>query len=204
MAATPSTRLDPPARLELLRIAASAIECGLGLLDAAPPEPAALPENLRQARASFVTLMIEGELRGCCGTLDPACPLALDVWRNAQATAFRDPRFGPLTRTEWLRADLEISVLSLREPLAVRSEAELLSRLVPGRDGLVLCWRGASATFLPKVWDQLGAPGEFVRHLKLKAGWSADFWSEEIEAWRYDTELISQPRTAEWTGIKGA
>jgi AmmeMemoRadiSam system protein A len=197
MAATPSTRLDPAARRELLRTAVSAIECGLGLVEVAPPDPAGLPESLRRARASFVTLTIEGNLRGCCGTLDPTRPLALDVWRNAQATAFRDPRFAPLTQSEWLRADLEISVLSPREPMAVRGEAELLSRLVPGRDGLVLCWRGASATFLPKVWDQLDEPRDFVRHLKLKAGWSAEFWSEEIEAWRYETELISQSRPAE-------
>jgi uncharacterized protein len=197
MAATLSTRLDPASRRELLRTAVSAIECGLGLIEVAPPDPAGLPESLRRARASFVTLTIAGNLRGCCGTLDPARPLALDVWRNAQATAFRDPRFAPLTQTEWLRADLEISVLSPREPMAVRGEAELLSRLVPGRDGLVLCWRGASATFLPKVWDQLDEPRDFVRHLKLKAGWSAEFWSEEIEAWRYETELISQSRPAE-------
>lgn len=201
MAATPSTRLDPAARLELLRTAASAIECGLGLVEVAPPDPATLPESLRRARASFVTLTIEGNLRGCCGTLDPARPLALDVWRNAQATAFRDPRFAPLTRTEWLRADLEISVLSPREPMAVSTEAELLGRLVPGRDGLVLSWRGASVTFLPKVWDQLGEPREFVRHLKLKAGWDAGFWSEEIEVWRYDTELMSQSRPAERPAI---
>jgi len=202
MAATPSTRLDPAARLELLRTAASAIECGLGQVKVAPPDPAALAESLRRVRASFVTLTIEGDLRGCCGTLDPARPLALDVWRNAQATAFRDPRFAPLTRTEWLRVDLEISVLSPRELMAVHSEAELLSRLVPGRDGLVLCWRGASATFLPKVWEQLNEPREFVRHLKLKAGWSAEFWSKEIEAWRYDTELIRQSRPAQRAGIQ--
>jgi AmmeMemoRadiSam system protein A len=197
MAATLSTRLDPAARRQLLRTAATAIECGLGLVESAPPDTASLPQDLRQARASFVTLTIRCELRGCCGTLDPARPLALDVWRNAQATAFRDPRFAPLTRQEWLQVDLEISVLSLREPIAVQSEDELLRRLVPGRDGLVLAWRGTSATFLPKVWDQLREPREFVRHLKLKAGWSAGFWSEEIEAWRYDTELISQSRPAE-------
>jgi AmmeMemoRadiSam system protein A len=202
MAATPSTRLDPAARFELLRTATSAIECGLGRVEVAPPEPAALAESLRRVRASFVTLTIEGDLRGCCGTLDPVRPLALDVWRNAQATAFRDPRFAPLTRTEWLRVDLEISVLSPREFMAVHSEAELLSRLVPGRDGLVLCWRGASATFLPKVWEQLNEPREFVRHLKLKAGWSAGFWSEEIEAWRYDTELVRQSRPAQRAGIQ--
>ncbi|HSW34703.1 MAG TPA: hypothetical protein VLH36_13920, partial [Steroidobacteraceae bacterium] len=64
MAATPSTRLDPAARLELLRTATSAIECGLGRVEVAPPEPAALAESLRRVRASFVTLTIEGDLRG--------------------------------------------------------------------------------------------------------------------------------------------
>jgi AmmeMemoRadiSam system protein A len=169
------------------------------LVAAAPPAASALPQDLRQARASFVTLTIEGALRGCCGTLDPSRPLALDVWCNAQATAFNDPRFPPLTVQEWVLADLEVSVLSLREPMTVSSETDLLRQLVPGRDGLVLAWRGARATFLPKVWDQLGDPREFVQHLKLKAGWSAHFWSDEIEVWRYGSEVLSQEHPATLT-----
>ena len=155
----------------------------------------ALPAELRALRASFVTLSIEGELRGCCGSLEARQPLAIDVWNNARASAFRDPRFRPLEAWEWSHVDLEVSVLSPLDPVAVRSEAELLARLVPGEDGLVLAWRGSRATFLPKVWEQLRDPVEFLRHLKHKAGWSPDFWAEDLEVWRYFTESVSAPGT---------
>ena len=86
-------------------------------------------------------------------------------------------------------------MLSPLEPVAVQSEAELLARLVPGEDGLVIAWRGSRATFLPKVWDQLRDPVEFLRHLKHKAGWSPDFWAEDVEVWRYFTESVAAPGT---------
>jgi AmmeMemoRadiSam system protein A len=191
MAATPSTRLEHAARQALLRTAATAIEAGLGHSAATGPETAHLPGELGQFRASFVTITIGGELRGCCGTLEPVRPLVLDVWHNARASAFRDPRFLPLSAGEWRRSHLEVSVLTPCEPMIVGSEQELLLRLVPGRDGLVLAWRGMRATFLPKVWEQVAGPREFLQHLKNKAGWAADFWAADLEVWRYETEIIA-------------
>mgnify|MGYP003408135884 FL=1 len=117
------------------------------------------------------------------------------MWNNARASAFRDPRFRPLDAAEWSRVDLEVSVLSPLEPVAVQSEADLLARLVPGEDGLVIAWRGSRATFLPKVWDQLRDPVEFLRHLKHKAGWSPDFWAQDVEVWRYFPESVAAPGT---------
>jgi AMMECR1 domain-containing protein len=67
---------------------------------------------------------------------------------------------------------------------------------VPGETGLLLTWRGSRATFLPKVWDQLREPVEFVRHLKHKAGWSADFWADDLAVWRYGTEVLAAQRPA--------
>jgi AmmeMemoRadiSam system protein A len=197
MAATPSSRLEPDARAALLRTAATAIEAGLGNVAASPPDVARLPRALDEPRASFVTLTIDHALRGCCGTLEPARPLLLDVWHNAQASAFRDPRFAPLSAAEWRRSRLEIAVLTPCERIVVADEQELLRTLVPGRDGLVLAWRGRRATFLPKVWEQVAGAQEFVARLKIKAGWAAGFWAADLEAWRYETEIMAVERPAE-------
>lgn len=187
-----STRLEQVARRALLDAAATSIESGLGLVTADTPSLAQAPHPLGEPRASFVTLTIDGTLRGCCGTLEPVRPLLHDVWHNAQASAFHDPRFLPLTAREWREAHLEVSVLTPHERLAVASERELLLALVPGRDGIVLAWRGVRATFLPKVWDQVADPAEFLAHLKQKAGWAADFWAADLEVWRYETENMSR------------
>jgi AmmeMemoRadiSam system protein A len=196
MEATSSTRLEPGSRDLLLRTAAAAIEAGLARAAPSPPDPQGLPPDLRRHLASFVTLTIDGGLRGCCGALEARHPLAVDVWLNAQASAFRDPRFPPLESWEWGAVDLEVSVLSPLEAVAAGSETELLRTIRPGSDGLVIAWRGTRATFLPKVWEQLPSPPEFLRHLKRKAGWAEDFWSSEVEVWRYHTETFGVERPA--------
>ena len=194
MAATRSTRLEHGSRSLLLETAAEAIESRLERRAASGPAEDSLPAELRERRASFVTLTVAGELRGCCGTLEPRRPLATDVWHNARASAFGDPRFQPLEAREWRRVDLEVAVLSPLERVPVRSEAELVAQLVPGEDGLVIAWRGSRATFLPKVWEQLQDPIDFLGHLKRKAGWAPDFWAEDVEVWRYFTEVIAGER----------
>lgn len=149
-----------------------------------------MPAPLGEARATFVTLTVDHALRGCCGTLEPRRPLLLDVWQNAQASAFHDPRFAPLTAAEWLATEIEVSVLGPRERIVATDEQALLDALVPGQDGLVLAWRGTRATFLPKVWEQVRDPRDFLCRLKQKAGWTDDFWAPDIEAWRYQTEIV--------------
>jgi AmmeMemoRadiSam system protein A len=177
--------------------AATAIESGLGRSIASPPDARRQPQPLAEHRASFVTLTLDGALRGCCGTLEPARPLLLDVWHNAQASAFHDPRFPPLTLAEWRNIELEVSVLTPCERVVVADEQDLLLRLEPGRDGLVLAWQGMRATFLPKVWDQVSGAQEFLRRLKQKAGWPADFWAADVEVWRYGTETVGPVRAVE-------
>ncbi len=143
-----------------------------------------------QLRATFVTLTIDDRLRGCCGTLVAHRPLVEDVWHNAQASAFDDPRFVPLVVQEFEQLAIEVAVLSPTEPLSVPSEAALMKVLVPGRDGVVLNFRGHRATFLPKVWDHLPDSASFLRELKRKAGLPADFWSPEILIERYSTTSV--------------
>jgi AmmeMemoRadiSam system protein B/AmmeMemoRadiSam system protein A len=150
-------------------------------------KPAAIelqPWLLEQG-ASFVTLTLNGDLRGCIGSLQAHRPLLEDVRRNAIAAAFHDPRFLPLNNHEFARVRIEVSELGAAEPLAFESEAHALTLLRPHRDGLVLEYGPHRSTFLPQVWETLARPDEFLAQLKRKAGLPADFWHEDIKLSRY-------------------
>lgn len=149
------------------------------------------PSHLREIRASFVTLHIDKRLRGCIGTLFANLPLIIDINNNAFNAAFHDPRFPALTIQEFDNILLDISVLSKPTPLNVNSEDDLLSKLQPGVDGLILTDGNHRATFLPSVWEQLPNPKDFVIHLKNKAGWPSNYWSDSIVVETYTAELIS-------------
>jgi uncharacterized protein len=184
--------LSSAQRRQLLALARSSIESAFPHGDLAPQRPAEWAPDLLALRSSFVTLRIDRELRGCCGTLDATRPLAEDVWRNAWASGFRDPRFPPLTPREWLRSELHISVLTPAASMYVASEQELLAELRPGVDGLILEFGASRVTFLPGVWEQIVDPQNFVRQLKLKAGWRSDFWSPHIRVSRYESESFGE------------
>lgn len=141
--------------------------------------------TLSMPGASFVTLRLNGQLRGCMGSLEAWRPLFLDVLHNAYASACRDPRFDPVSDEECPLLQLSISVLTDPECMKIESEADLIAQLRVGVDGLILSARGRSATYLPSVWSQLPGPKVFVEELKRKAGWSRDFWSSDIVARRY-------------------
>ncbi|HZF10142.1 MAG TPA: AmmeMemoRadiSam system protein A [Thermoanaerobaculia bacterium] len=166
----------------LLAIARESLAEALGAGRAVPhPEP-----WLAEPGACFVTLTLNGNLRGCVGSLYAYQPLGEDVRANARAAAFRDNRFPPLTREELPRIAVEVSLLSPPVPLPVRDEAEARARLRPGRDGVILDYRGARGTFLPQVWEQLPDPESFLAQLKHKAGLAPTFWSPEIQLWTYE------------------
>ena len=178
----------------LLSLARRSIEEGLGRR-AAPEPPAPLEDwtgPLLEPAASFVTLKRLGQLRGCRGLLEAARPLYEDVWRNAWSSAYEDPRFLPLAASELADLDIAISVLSALEPVAARSEPELLGQLEPGRHGLVLALGPRRATFLPAVWSSLREPEQFLGELKAKAGLPRDFWSPQMQAWRYTARSIGE------------
>lgn len=134
--------------------------------------------------ASFVTLTSGrapgGALRGCIGSLGARRPLREDVEANAVAAALHDPRFAPLTARELDDTVVEVSVLSVPAALPAADEAELLARLRPGVDGVVLSACGRRATFLPQVWEQLPDPADFLARLRRKAGLPADYWGRDV------------------------
>ncbi|WP_417345931.1 AmmeMemoRadiSam system protein A [Ferrimonas sp.] len=174
----------------LLTLARNAIGRRLGLSER---EVKGGTQSLSQSLACFVTLKVEGELRGCVGTLEPRYPLWQGVQRMAVAAAFEDGRFAPLSLDEWSQVKVSISILTPSEPLAVSSEAELLQNLRPGEDGLTLDFGRNHATFLPAVWETLPKPKAFVTQLKRKAGLDSEFWSDEIQWFRYHSISFSEP-----------
>jgi AmmeMemoRadiSam system protein A len=184
--------LDPTHRCILLELARGSLAHGLTHGRALVVDPSDYPPELRAERAAFVTLHEEGQLRGCIGHLEAVAPLVCDVADNAFAAAFRDPRFPPLQAQELARLHIEISVLTVPEPIACSSEADLLRQVEPGRDGLILAEGRTRGTFLPTVWESLPEAKDFVRHLKVKAGLSPGHWSDAVQVWRYRTESFSE------------
>ncbi|WP_295543385.1 AmmeMemoRadiSam system protein A [uncultured Thiohalocapsa sp.] len=187
-AGAPCAPLDTSQRHRLLAIARDAIRHGLDTGRPRALDLAAEAPPLRAPRAAFVTLELQGRLRGCIGHLEATQPLALDVSDNAFAAAFRDPRFPPLVLAELAPLYIKISVLTPAVELVFSDEADLLAQLVPGSDGLILADAGRRGTFLPAVWEQLPVPGDFLRRLKEKAGLTPDHWSDAVRVWRYRTE----------------
>jgi AmmeMemoRadiSam system protein A len=143
---------------------------------------------LNEPGASFVTLHSGAALRGCIGSLEAKRPLICDVAENAFSAAFRDPRFAPVKESELEDIHLDISVLSEAQPLVFESERDLLQKIQPMVDGLILKDGDFRGTFLPSVWESLPDASNFLQHLKLKAGLPADHWSDSLEVWRYTTE----------------
>jgi AmmeMemoRadiSam system protein A len=148
---------------------------------------------LREPGATFVTLTLDGRLRGCVGTLTACRPLREDVVHAAVSAAFHDRRFPPLGAAELPRVRIEVSLLDPPEPLESDGEAQARQALRPGVDGLILEHGARRATFLPQVWRELPEPGRFLRQLKLKAGLPADFWDDDVRLWRYRVRKWSEP-----------
>lgn len=143
---------------------------------------------LREPRASFVTLRLAGDLRGCIGSVDAHRALGDDVAHNAHAAAYRDSRFAPVPDAERERLQVEVSVLSPRVAFEAASEEEALEGLHPGVDGVCIEFREFHATFLPQVWENLPDPLDFLCELRRKAQLPLRFWHPAIKLSRYTVE----------------
>ncbi len=154
----------------------------------------ALNEKIfQECCGTFVTLKIGDNLRGCIGSLEGYVPLPLGVRENAVNAAFRDPRFTPLTQDELEKIRIEVSVLTPSKPLSYSDDQDLLEKLRPHVDGVIIRKDAASATFLPQVWEQLPNPKNFLRNLCLKAGLSADEWrSGKLNVFTYQVQYFEE------------
>jgi AmmeMemoRadiSam system protein A len=151
--------------------------------------------QLQQEGASFVTLTEYGELRGCIGALEPYQALVQDVCEHAAAAAMDDYRFTPVSPDEAAQLVIEISRLTIPQPLPYRQPAELLACLKPDVDGVILRDGIRRATFLPQVWEKLPDPAAFLSHLCQKMGAPSDLWRRKIlQVFTYQVEEFEEAK----------
>jgi len=160
--------------------------------DRSEPDSASSPK-FQERRGTFVTLTIDGALRGCIGHIIAQESLIEGVRVNAMNAAFRDPRFRPLSRSEFEKIKVEVSILTEPRPLPYSDSNDLLSKLRPGTDGLIIRKGYHQATFLPQVWEQLPSKKDFLTHLCLKAGLAGDAWAyDKLEVHTYQVQAFEE------------
>jgi MEMO1 family protein len=151
-----------------------------------PPKLGNLTGTLKEPRGAFVTLKKRGELRGCIGHIIGSKPLAETVAEMAEAAAFLDRRFSPVTAAEFPELEIEISALT---PLERISDVNVIQ---VGTHGIVLRQGGHSGLLLPQVateygWDRT----TFLEQTCRKAGLPRDAWKDrETEVFVFSAEVF--------------
>lgn len=173
----------------LLQVARRALECGVRGEKLPALDLESMPPRLRAQGASFVTLTVRGNLRGCIGALEPYQPLVQDVREHAVAAALEDPRFPPVRPEELDQIEVEVSRLTVPERLEYADAEDLLARLRPHVDGVILRDGFRRATFLPQVWEKIPDKAEFLDNLCYKMGAAPDLWRHKrVEVFIYQVE----------------
>lgn len=173
----------------LLYIAREALEHAVRGTPLPPLDATVLTSTLSENGASFVTLTIHGDLRGCIGALEAYQPLASDVREHAIAAALNDPRFAPVHESELKNIHIEVSRLTTPRQLTYDNPADLLQRLRPHVDGVILKLGQRRATFLPQVWEKIPEPEEFLRQLCYKMGLPPNTWQDtKLQVYIYQVE----------------
>ena len=176
----------------LLELARKTIEARLFDRDPAEDKDN-IVEKYLEKRGTFVTLTVNDNLRGCIGHIIPQESLIEGIKINAINAAFKDPRFPPLSKKEWDRVKVEISILTEPELLEYAGADDLLDKLRPGTDGVIINKGYAQATFLPQVWDQLPEKTQFLTHLCLKAGLSGSEWKKgDLTVYTYQVQAFEE------------
>jgi hypothetical protein len=172
--------------LVVIRLARGAIESEL--FNKSLPTIDMLPSNFKDNGAVFVTLKnrSDNSLRGCIGSLIAHRPLYDDIISNAVSSAFNDPRFEPLKADELAKIKIEISLLTEPRKLHYEGTTDLLSKITPNSDGLIIKFEDRQATFLPSVWEEIQDIEQFLSLLCRKAGLTADFYkSGDLDVYLY-------------------
>jgi uncharacterized protein len=182
-------RLTAEEKQILLKLARQSIEAAVSRKDPPALNPAFLTPDLLAEGASFVTLTKRGALRGCIGALEPYQSLAADVREHAAAAALEDFRFPNVQEAELAEIEIEVSRLTVPVPLDYKDPEDLLAKLRPGVDGVILRDGWRRATFLPQVWEKLPDKIEFLENLCYKMGAAPDTWRKKhLEVLVYQVE----------------
>ena len=192
---TNSMTLSDTERTFLLDLARRTVQQAASGGKVATADPSGVTDRMRQPGACFVTLTKQGALRGCIGHLVPQMPLVEAVASNARSAAVEDYRFGPVKPAELDQIAIEISVLTVPQPLSFSSPEDLVSKLRPGRDGVILKIGSRMATYLPQVWKQIPDTQAFLSNLAEKAGCAADAWrGRNVEVLVYQVESFEEAK----------
>jgi len=148
--------------------------------------------HLKEKGASFITLTLDGQLRGCIGSIIAHRSLLDDIIHNAQAAAFKDPRFTPLQEDELSSIEIEVSLLSEPQVLYYNDIDDLKQKVRIGVDGVILKSGNHQSTFLPQVWEQLKTHELFFSHLCQKAGLSEECLSTHPEIYLYQVKKVKE------------
>lgn len=146
--------------------------------------------ELARSSAVFVTLHKHGHLRGCIGTTQAREPLINAIAYFAQAAAFEDPRFEPVTAAEVPELHIEISVLSPMHQISSPDE------IIPFVHGVVVRKGRRSGLFLPQVWEQLLDKEQFMGYLCAeKAGLAFDAWKQpDVELYVFTVAAFEEEK----------
>jgi AmmeMemoRadiSam system protein A len=143
--------------------------------------------TLKEKRGAFVTLTVDGDLRGCIGYPMPVKPLDETIIEMALAAATKDTRFEPLAANELKRLKIEISVLGLPEPIGDPTKVEV------GRHGIIVSKGFYRGLLLPQVPVEHGWDREtYLRHGCLKAGLPPDEWKKGAEIEVFTAQVFSE------------
>jgi uncharacterized protein len=182
-----------------VRHARTAIETSLGApppSGTTPPPTIELPLEFRERRGVFVTLKHHpsGELRGCIGFPRPVLDLGTAIREAAVSAARDDPRFAPVTARELGRLTVEVSILTVPEPIPVGRPAETVAAVRVGRDGLIVEGRGASGLLLPQVAPEQGWNAEeLLDGTCEKAGLPRTSWrAPGVRLFRFEAEVFGE------------
>jgi uncharacterized protein len=189
----PSDSLSLEDKKILLKLARQAITDAVQAKPLTPPKIDLYSEILQQNGASFVTLTIDGDLRGCIGALEPYQPLVVDVWEHAIAAALEDYRFYPLNEAELKQVNVEISRLTVPQKLEYADPDDLIHKLRPNVDGVILREGRNRATFLPQVWEKIPDPNLFLNQLCQKMGAPGNYWkNHHLDVLTYEVEMFHE------------
>ncbi|AXK48515.1 AMMECR1 domain-containing protein [Aliarcobacter trophiarum LMG 25534] len=144
---------------------------------------------LNEKRATFITLTLNNELRGCIGSLEADKTLFDDLVNNSYMAAFQDPRFLELSLEEFKKVEIEISILTPPTIVEYKDFEDLRSKIKPNIDGVIIEQEGKRSTFLPQVWKMLPTFDEFFAHLCYKGGFEVDD-SFNPKVYKYEVEKI--------------
>ncbi|GIU21374.1 AmmeMemoRadiSam system protein A [Shewanella sp. MBTL60-007] len=181
MPALPAVKLSQSEKLQLLALARDALVAAFNPNYLAAKIPL-ITGRLEQLKLGcFVTLTLDGALKGCMGHIEADRPIGELVPALAHSSAFNDLRFQPLVESQLSSLRIEISLLSEMQKLEFSAQSQLQTYLEATKLGLVLSEGNKRAVFLPQVWQQLPEPKEFIEALKVKGGWDRDYWSSNME-----------------------